>query len=118
MNPQALSDLQLFLLLRDEKLPEPVHQAALKEFQARNFSSKELKTLRAAADTPNPQATRADFKLWEKVFFILFPPFIILHFLVAGRYLIRGEFRLWDKFWKLITISFLLWTVVAILIFR
>ena len=115
MSVKELSNLQLFAMVMDDKLPHDISDEVNREFKRRDFDIHQLDKLSLQYKRFS-DASYNDIRLAEKIILILFPFINIFQIIIANRHLGKGETNKWKQHWKFIVIGYTLWTILIILL--
>ena len=113
MNPDKLSDFQLFLLVENDDLSPVILTAIRVEMERRGLSlglSRDISKNKRMLEATNADSLGS----LEKLLIILFPFFTFIHAIVANRHISRGNMKSWKQYWKFVKIGFLIWMVLLI----
>lgn len=118
MNVDQLSDAQLYALFCNKDLHHDIKSAVREEIAKRDFSVEYLDRLGLEFEHKNGSSQTGGLSLYQKGLIILLPFFIVIHAILANVHISKGNMFKWKQHWRFITIGFLLWTIVIILIGR
>ncbi|TAD84054.1 MAG: hypothetical protein EAY75_13850 [Bacteroidetes bacterium] len=116
MNTTNLSNHQLYGIIQNLKLHESIRQAANDEFNKRKLSSYEIERMIELHDSQFVAEKEDGLKLTYKLLLMACPFFIEIHSLIAGRMLEKGHKNKWKDYWLYISLGYLIWTVVIVLL--
>ncbi len=116
MDLTEISNLTLYQLINNNNLSEEIKQQANVEFLRRNLSREEIKNIVLEFEkTFSNDVNTSSLSLKRKILLVLFPVAIPIQFLFFMQNHNKND---WRKFWNLIGLGCLLWTIIIILIFR
>lgn len=114
-----LSNFQLHVLLLNPDLDEDIRNGAKKEFNKRNIGNEGIQELEALYKNKFKSSPEPKIATEYKFLLVIFPflSFVIWG-IIAGKMLAKGHLKKTKEFWNCITLGYLLWTVIALLIAR
>lgn len=115
MDSSNLSDYQLYEIIQNEKLSQKIRQSANDEFRKRKLSIGQIQELISKHDSQFSPDTKDGLAVQHKILLVIFPLFVEIHSLIAGRMLAKGHKRKWKDYWIYVCIGFFIWTVAIIL---
>lgn len=96
-------------------MDQSIRETANKEFNKRKLSIDQLKQLIAKHDSQFSPDKEEGLRIQYKILLIIFPLFVEIHSLFAGRMLAKGKKRKWKDYWIYMCMGFLIWTVAIVL---
>lgn len=118
MEPEKLSDSQLYALIMNKTLPKGTQLGIYKEFERRDFELSYLDKLALEYELENKKKQQNELSSAEKFRIILFPFIVPLQAILANRYIKKMEVNKWNQYWKYLGYGFLFWTFLVILFVR
>lgn len=118
MNISKLTDYQLYVIIQNTRLDKNILTLANNEFNRRNLDTTQLKEIKAQYESQLKLPEQKSLQLKTKIFLIIFPFFLPLQSIFAGKFLTKGEKRKWKEYWLYISIGYLVWTIIIICIAR
>ena len=116
MDLSSLTNYQLYEIIQNSKLDAEIRKAANNEFNNRKLSIDDVQHI-VARHNANFQPDKDEpLKLKYKLLIILFPFIIPVQSVFAGKWLAKGQKRKWKDYWFYLSIGYLCWTVIVILI--
>ncbi len=116
MDSTNLSNYQLYGIIQNKNLSHTIRQSANEEFDKRRLSIDKIQELILKHDSQFSPDKVEGLKIQYKLMLIIFPFFVEIHSLVAGRMLAKGYKRKWKDYWIYVCLGFFIWTV-AIIVF-
>ncbi|MGZ3812689.1 MAG: hypothetical protein ACXVJN_13155 [Mucilaginibacter sp.] len=101
--------------MMNPELSTELKNKVLIELKKRNFAREYIDQLAIQYGKIIP-ARGAKLNGWEKVRIIIFPFFVPIHAIYANRYLSKGDVPKWKSYWKYLTLGWLFWTLLMLLI--
>ena len=112
---EKLSDFQLYSLVTNKDLDQDLKEKAIAEFERRNFSQEYIDQLSLESENIIPKSN-ADLTIRQKLGIVAFPFFIPIQAVMANRFISTGEPKKWRQYWSYLTLGWLVWTVIVLLI--
>lgn len=116
MNPEKLTNYQLFEIIQNPNLDKQLKTIANYEFNSRKLTKEQIQEIIRHHDSVFRPDKGDSLGLKYKIFALLVPFFWIIHVLMTSRYLSRGQKRKWNEYWLFFCIGLLLWTIAVIII--
>lgn len=111
MDASKLTDQQLYAIIQNNKLEHSVRAAANTEFNRRSIPPSKVEEIITAHDKAFVPDKPEALKLYWKILLVLLPFFWVIHGLIAGRMLAKGQKRKWNEYWLYLMIGLVLWTI-------
>lgn len=118
MNFSKLTDYQLYEIIQNSRLDEDIRKKANHEFNDRKLSIEQIQKIVAEHDKTFIPGNDEPLKVQYKILVILLPFFIPLHSAFTAKWLAKGQKRKWKDYWFYLSLGYLIWTIVVILIAR
>lgn len=118
MDLSSLTNYQLFEIIQNLKLDVEMRKAANDEFNNRRLGVDEIQKIVARHDALFQPGKDEPLKLQYKLLLILFPFVIPVQSVFAGKWLAKGHKRKWKEYWFYLSLGYLFWTIIVILIAR
>jgi uncharacterized membrane protein len=117
MNLTNLTNQQLYEVIQNEDLDKGIRRIANDELNCRKLDVEQIKQLIAHHDLNfKPKSEPLETKY--KMFVLLFPFFIPIQSVFAGKWLANGHKRKWKEYWLYLSLGYLLWTIIVMIIAR
>ncbi|MBO9682877.1 MAG: hypothetical protein J7502_09465 [Flavisolibacter sp.] len=116
MDLSSLTNYQLYEIIQNIKLDTEIRKAANNEFNNRKLSVDEIQEIVARQDAHFQPDKDETLKLEYKLLLILFPFVIPVQSVFAGKCLAKGHKRKWKEYWFYLSLGYLFWTIIVILI--
>jgi hypothetical protein len=116
MDLSKLSDYQLYEIIQNSRLDSHLRKLANDEFNNRRLTVDQIQGIISKHDALFVPEKEESLQLKYKILITLFPFFIPIRFIT--KWLARGQKRKWKDYWFYISVGYLLWTIVAILLGR
>jgi hypothetical protein len=116
MDLSSLTNYQLYEIIQNSKLDTEIRKAANNEFNNRKLSVDEIQKIVARHDAHFQPDKDETLKLGYKLFLILLSFVIPVQSVFAGKWLAKGHKRKWKDYWFYLSLGYLFWTIIVILI--
>jgi len=116
MDLSSLTNYQLYEIVQNLKLDSEIRKKANIEFNNRNLSVDDIEQIVATHDANFRPGKDEPLKLEYKLLIILFPFIVPVQSVFAAKWLAKGHKLKWKDYWFYLSLSYLLWTINAILI--
>jgi hypothetical protein len=116
MDLSKLTNYQLYEIIQNSKLDTEIRKTANNEFNNRKLRIEEIQKIVAKHDAQFQPDKNEALKLEYKLLLILFPFVIPIQSAFAGKWLAKGQKRKWKDYWFFLSLGYLFWTIIAILI--
>lgn len=116
MNFTDLSDYQLYEIIQNLKLDDNIRKQANEEFNNRKLTIDQIQKIIAQHDAAFHPGQDEPLELKYKLLLVLFPFFIPIHSAFSGKWLAKGQKRKWKNYWLYLSLGYLFWTIVIILV--
>lgn len=114
MDASKLTDQQLYDIIENNKLDNSIRTIADTAFNNRNIPVAKIEEIVAAHGKAFVPDKTEPLSSYSKILIILFPFFWVIHGLIAGRMLAKGQKRKWKEYWQFLMIGLVLWTIGVI----
>ena len=118
MNLSNLADYQLYEIIQNPKSDKDIKKLANDEFTNRKLSVDQIQKIISIHDAQFRPENDQALELKYKLILILFPFFIPIQSVFAGRWLAKGQKRKWKDYWFYLSLGYLFWTIIIILFAR
>ena len=118
MNFSKLTDYQLYEIIQNSRLDKDIRKQANDEFNDRKPSIDQIQKIVAEHDTRFRPGKEESLLFQYKILLILFPFFIPLHSAFTAKWLAKRHKRKWKDYWFYLSLGYLIWTIVVILVGR
>ncbi|MBL0358969.1 MAG: hypothetical protein IPP72_19840 [Chitinophagaceae bacterium] len=116
MDASKLTSQQLYDIIQHQQLDANIRAAANDEFTRRGLSIEEVQEIIAVHDSSFISGKQEPLNIRYKVLLILVPFFWVIHSIISGYLLAKGEKRKWKDYWQFIMIGLVLWTIGLIIV--
>jgi hypothetical protein len=116
MDISRLTNYQLFEIIQNSRLDTEIRKTANDEFNNRKLSAEEIQKIVARHDAQFQPDKDEGLKPEYKLLLILLPFVIPIQSAFAGKWLAKGQKRKWKEYWLYLSLGYLLWTIIVILI--
>jgi hypothetical protein len=116
MDLSSLTNYQLYEIIQNSKLDTEIRKAPNDQFNNRNQSVDDIQKIVARHDAQFRPDKDESLKLEYKLLLILFPFVIPVQSVFAGKLLAKGYKRKWKDYWFYLSLGYLFWTIIVILI--
>lgn len=116
MDLSGVTNYQLYVIIQNTRLDSSIRKLANDEFNNRNLSLDEIQKIVSRHDAQFLPDKNDSLKLQYKILLILFPFFIPIQSVFAGKWLASGHKRKWKDYWFYLSLGYLFWTIIVILI--
>jgi hypothetical protein len=118
MSVTELSNYQLYALLQNKRLDASLQEKLRAEFDGRQLTPQQVRELADRYTAHYPLTDGEGLSIWNKLFLVLVPAVFIYQVLRATRHLASNQRRKWKDFWLYVSLGYLFWTVVIILVMK
>jgi hypothetical protein len=118
MNSKELSNYQLFALLQNRRLHSSIKEPLQVEWGRRQLTPEQVQELAARYTIHYPPDDGEGLPLRNKLFLVLVPAVFMYQILRATRHLASNQRRKWKDFWLYVSLGYLVWTVVIVLMVK
>lgn len=116
MELSSLTNYQLYEIIQNSGLDAEIRKAANSEFNNRKLKIEEIEEIIARHDANFQPGKDESLMLKYKLLLILLPFLIPVQSAFAGKWLAKGYKRKWKDYWVYLSLGYLFWTIIAILI--
>ena len=116
MDLSSLTNYQLYGIIQNSKLDTEIRKMANDEFNNRKLGIDEIQRIVARHDAQFEPDKDEALKLEYKLLLILFPFVIPVQSVFAGKWLAKGQKRKWKDYWFYLSLGYLFWTIIVLLI--
>jgi hypothetical protein len=116
MDVSKLTDYQLYGLSQNKKFDAGIRQLANKELNSRQLAEDRIQQIILKHDAQFKPGNDESLSLPYKISLILFPFFLQIQILFTSKYLANNQVKKWKAYWFYLSLGWLLWTIVTILI--
>ncbi|MFT3747271.1 MAG: hypothetical protein QM768_03105 [Agriterribacter sp.] len=114
MNISKLTDYQLYVIIQNSAIDKDIRNLANNEFNKRNLSIPHIKEIISKHESQLKPPEQKSLKIEYKILLIIFPFFLPIQSIFAGKLLVKGEKQKWKEYWLYISIGYLIWTIIII----
>jgi len=118
MDFASLTNYQLYEIIQNQKLDVELRTAANQEFNSRNLSIDKIEEIVFKHEKAFKPDKNEPLSIKLRLLIILFPFLVPIQSLFASKWLAQGHKRKWKEYWLYLSIGYLFWTVIVILIAR
>jgi hypothetical protein len=116
MKPGKLSNYQLYALFQNKEQNSFIRNTAKTEFTSRIIPETEMQHLLFKYNEFEKPEKQTGLKVQYKLLLIILPLLLIIHIIIAAILLDKGYRKMNLQYRQYITIGFLIWTIVCLLL--
>ena len=116
MDLSSLTNYQLYEIIQNPKLDAEIRKKANIEFNNRKLGVGDIQKIIERHDANFRPDKDEPLKLQYKLLIIMFPFVIPVQSIFAAKWLAKGHKRKWKEYWFYLSLGYLLWTIIVILI--
>ncbi len=109
-----MTDYQLYEISQNSKLDNDIRKLANNEFNSRKISVDEIQKIVLRHEAQFQPDIEDGLKFQYIILLVLFPFFIPIQSVFAGKWLAKGHKRKWKDYWFYLSVGYLFWTIIIL----